>query len=132
MLEVLGVISVLHEHHKVLIILEIIIKLNDVLVLHYVLDVALLLSLHNLILVQKHLFLNELFHDLLITPLTDTLDQRYYRGRQFHRVNLVHLFVLGQHAVLTRVKLYVENVMSSLRGRRMLARRWLHNDVGSS
>ena len=66
MLEVLGVISVLHEHHKVLIILEIIVKLNDVLVLHNVLDVALLLSLHNLILVQKHLFLNELFHDLLL------------------------------------------------------------------
>ena len=63
MLEVLGVISVLHEHHKVLIILEIIVKLNDVLVLHNVLDVALLLSLHNLILVQKHLFLNELFHE---------------------------------------------------------------------
>lgn len=65
-LEVFGVISVFHEHHEVLIVLEVIVELDDVLMLHYVLDAAFLLSLPYLILVQEHLFLNQLFHDLLL------------------------------------------------------------------
>ena len=65
MLEVLGVIGVLHEHDEVLITLKVVVELNDILMLHETLDVAFLFSLPELVLVEEHFLVDDLLDDLL-------------------------------------------------------------------
>lgn len=65
MLEVLGVIGVLHKHDEVLITLKVVVELNDILVLHEALNVALLLGLPKLVLVEEHFLVDDLLDDLL-------------------------------------------------------------------
>lgn len=65
MLEVLGVIGVLHKHDEVLITLKVVVELNDILVLHEPLNEAFLFGLTELVLVEEHFLVDDLLDDLL-------------------------------------------------------------------
>jgi hypothetical protein len=123
-LEVLCVIAVLHQHHYVFLIFEVVVEFDYILMLEHVLDNAFLLRLPQLVLTEQFVFLYHLFDDILqwITFVigcggtylffvsTCSVDEGDDGGGQPHLVDLFHLLKLGEASVLTRIELDVEHL----------------------